>query len=375
MLKRRKRFNAVIIKKSKMLNIAASVIFVVAIFFSAFGQKAFPQSFLKLALKSSVPSINASAKDSFTAEMLLHSIFNPFKVLARTIPLLNAPPYEAENDFYKAIEESYPNFRKAEKQTQLPPEIPPDALPVSNEQRVSKNLEVRNETTYAPDFNALLYAPLNFKEPEILIVHTHASESYKNDGLSYYIQGDSDRSLDTNLNVVRVGTELKRELEKFGLKVTHAQDINDYPSYNKSYTKTLGVIEDHIRRNPNIQIVIDLHRDSVVKSDGTKIKFTAKAGGETVSQIMLVCGTNQAGLENDTWQENLKFALKLQNYMENNFPGLARPLNLRQERFNMHATKGSVIIEVGTAANSLDESVAAAKYLANAINYVLKPYI
>lgn len=253
-------------------------------------------------------------------------------------------------------------------------DIPKNTFPIIDRQIPAKNLDIRNETTYQPDIESLLYSPLSFSSPEILIVHTHATESYKTDDNNYYYEDDPDRTIDTNLNVVRVGDELAKHLERYGFRVTHARDINDYPSYNQSYNKTLGVIEYYLKQNPNIQIVIDLHRDSVVSSDGIKSKFTTGINGKKTAQIMLVCGTNQAGLDNDTWQENLKFTLKLQNYMEVNFPGLARPLNIRQERFNTHATFGSFIIEVGTSGNTLNEALNSTEFLAKAINDVLLPY-
>ena len=134
------------------------------------------------------------------------------------------------------------------------------------------------------------------------------------------------------------------------------------------------MINYYLKQNKNIQIVIDIHRDSVIRTDGTKLKFLSEINGVKAAQVMIVCGTNQAGLENDSWQEKLKFALKIQNFLENNYPGFARPLNLRQERFNTHATQGSMIIEVGSGGNTLDEALNSVKFLSNAINEVLKPY-
>lgn len=373
---KQRKFNAIIINKSVMISIAAFFFFIAAIFFTVFKSVNLSQNQLELILKYSIPTINATKKDSSYQFLknLFDSFFNTKKVLAETIPILNSTP--AEQDLYDVVEKSLKESKKQKNSVSTKTsDIPENTYPIGNSQIIARNLEVRNETTYQPDFDALLYAPLQFKNPEILIVHTHASESYKKDNLDYYVEGETDRNIDTQLNVVRVGTELKYELEKYGFKVTHAQDINDHPSYNKSYTKTLEVINNHLQANPNIQIVIDLHRDSVVRADGTKIKFTSTVKDENVAQVMLVCGTNQAGLDNDTWQENLKFAMKLQNYMEINFPGFARPLNLRQERFNMHTTKGSIIIEVGTSGNTLTEAIASAKYLAKTISDVLKPYM
>ncbi len=288
----------------------------------------------------------------------------PQRVLAEAIPFLYLTPPEADEEYIPPPEENTPS----------PSDTSTDIYPIQNAQVISKNLSLRNETTYEPDIGALLSSPLSFKSPEILIVHTHASESYSSEGATDYSKGDSDRSLDTSLNMVRVGEVLASELTARGFKVTHARDINDHPSYNQSYNRTLGVIESHINANPNIAIVLDVHRDAAIKSDGTKLKFTSVQNNETVAQLMIVCGTNQRGLPNDNWQENLKFALQMQSYMETTYPGLARPLNLRQERFNGHTTKGSVIIEVGSSGNTLAEAIGSAKYLADSLSAVLSPY-
>ena len=102
------------------------------------------------------------------------------------------------------------------------------------------------------------------------------------------------------------------------------------------------------------------------------MKFTADIGGEKVSQVMLVCGSDGLGLENPDWQYNLSFALKIQNYLNGKYPGLMRPVNLRKERFNLHKTKGSLIFEFGTHGNTMDEALGAVKYIAEGIDAVLK---
>jgi len=252
-----------------------------------------------------------------------------------------------------------------------PPPPPEDRLPIAESNTPSVNLTLRNETTYLPDVPALLSRPLSFdlsgKGPHVLIIHTHASESYTPTEQNYYSPTDPSRTEDTAFNMVRVGEELKKELECHGVSTIHDRGIHDYPTYNKSYTKTLSVIEQYLHQYPSIQMVFDIHRDAVVKQDGTKIKFTCDIQGEKAAQVMLVCGTNQGGLPNDNWQENLSFALHIQSNLESLYPGFARPLNLRKERFNMHATTGSLIFEVGTNGNTLEEALVSAKYLAKAI--------
>lgn len=363
-MRRRKgkfKFKTIVIKK-RALNGATAVI--LTVFITALLLSSAINGFSKSILSSAIPMI-------FSTEELTSSIKNKFTesinssyVLANSMPILKE----------KKLLKKEPKENEAAETAVSESTVPVGAYPITETKSVGKSLQIRNETTYQPDLNALLNAPLSFSSPEILIVHTHASEAYTEEGQSYYTENETNRNIDTEKNMVRVGSELAKELTNLGFKVTHAREINDYPSYNKSYSKTLDVINYYLKNNPNIQIVLDIHRDSVIKADGTKMKFVTDINGEKVAQVMIVSGTNQAGLENDTWQENLKFALKLQSYMENEYPELARPLNLRQERFNTHATFGSLIIEIGTGGNTLSEALASTKYLAKTIKETLKLY-
>lgn len=247
---------------------------------------------------------------------------------------------------------------------------------VSEQSNPSDGLQIKNETTYNINTSSLVAEKcdimLTHKEPEILIVHTHGSESYTQSEKYHYSQSDYARCQDTRYNVVRVGEELESELTKRGFNVIHDKSINDYPSYNNSYNKTLGIIEKYLAKYPSIKCVFDVHRDAVVGENDTKIKFTADIKGEKVSQIMIVCGSDQLGLENPNWQKNLSTALKIQDVLNKKYPGLMRPINLRKERFNLHKTTGSFIFEFGTHGNTLDEVLSSVKYFADGIEEVLK---
>lgn len=365
-MRRRKsnfKFKTIVVNKRTLGNVMLIILAVTSSLIALFTATS---KFSKSILNSTIPTI--FSVDNFITEFekkVTESIKSSY-VLANSLPI----PNENKIDNHRLTEE-----KNTVDKISISPETPiAGTHPIIETKSVGQKLQIRNETTYQPDLTSLLKTPLSFHSPEILIVHTHASEAYTEEGQSYYYENETNRTTDTEKNMIRVGSELAKELTNLGFKVTHAEDINDYPSYNKSYSKTLDVINYYLRNNGNIQIVLDLHRDSVVKSDGTKMKFVADIGGEKVAQVMIVSGTNQAGLENDTWQENLKFALKLQDYMENEYPGFARPLNLRQERFNTHATLGSLIIEIGTGGNTLSEAIASTKYLAKTIKETLKLY-
>ena len=115
-----------------------------------------------------------------------------------------------------------------------------------------------------------------------------------------------------------------------------------------------------------------MHRDAIVNENGKNVGFVSVQNKEDCAQIMIVCGTDKNNLKFDNWEDNLRFAFKIQNYMENTYPGLLRPLNIRKERFNLHLTRGSILFEIGTNGNSLTQALNSVKYLADGIDKTLQ---
>ena len=133
-------------------------------------------------------------------------------------------------------------------------------------------------------------------------------------------------------------------------------------------------ILDTLEKNPQIKIVLDLHRDSIINSEGVKTKLTTTINGEKAAQVMLVVGTDELGLKHDNWRTNLGFAAQLQKYLLLQEENFARPINLRTSRFNGHTAPGAVIVEVGTGGNTIDEALVSVKYIANAVENLLNDY-
>lgn len=238
------------------------------------------------------------------------------------------------------------------------------------------NIWVKNDSTKGIDLKWLLSAKLPFSltgsGPHVLIVHTHGSESYLPQGADTYTLTDVERTSDKRYNVIRVGDELEAALKAEGIAVIHDRNIYDSPSYNGSYTRTLDAIGAALKKNPSIKVVIDVHRDAMTSNDGTKYRTVANVNGQKMAQLMLVMSTGESGLPHPDWAENLKLAVKLQNAMASKYPNIMRPMNLRKERFNMHATTGSMLVEVGTSANSLSEAIASIKLLGKELAAILK---
>ncbi len=239
-----------------------------------------------------------------------------------------------------------------------------------------KNIIIRNETNYGINIEEMLKAPLAFDmsgdAPKVLILHTHATESYTAEGTHVYSTDKSDRSLSVQENVVKVGEAIKNIFEERGIKVIHDTTLHDHPNFNGSYSNALKTVEKYKAKYPDICIVLDVHRDAYIYDDGSKAKFISEINGEKVAQLMLVVGTDAGGLEHPDWRENMKLAIKLQNKISKKYPTLMRGINLRKERFNGHTTNGSLIIEVGSSGNTLREAIAGATYGAEEIADFLK---
>jgi len=257
-----------------------------------------------------------------------------------------------------------------------PKEEPPPKPNVNIEERsvVSEGLNIKNETDYSLDIPNILSEEIELStaNPKVLIVHTHGSESYTSSKKYSYQPTGNYRTQDTQFNMIRVGEKLAEILRQNGIEVIHDKTINDYPSYNDSYNKTQKVIEDHLSKDSDIAFVFDIHRDAVGEGDNI-VKFTADIHGKKAAQVMMVCGTD-SNLPNPDWKSNLTLALRIQNELETMYPGFLRPLNIRKERFNMHLTKGSILFEVGTNGNTLDEALVAAGYLGEGLSKVISSF-
>jgi len=236
-------------------------------------------------------------------------------------------------------------------------------------------ITVAGGCTYGFSKAALLARPsaLDFSGdgPQILIVHTHSTEAYAPEAGWEYDDLGGSRTLDSSRSVIAVGQVLAQQLEQYGFSVIHDTAINDYPSYNDSYWTTLSRIEQWQKQYPGLQMVIDIHRDAVADDAGNPVALSAQSGGESCAKLMLVVGTDQGGLWHPNWQENLANALKLQSVLEGAYPGLCRNVNLRTERFNQHATPGSILVEVGTNGNTLQQALRSAELLGEGLAQML----
>ena len=230
------------------------------------------------------------------------------------------------------------------------------------------NVKIKNQTTYNLTED-ILNPDIKIDNKNILIFHTHSCESYTPSEKYQYTQTGNYRTTDKNYSVIRVGTELENYLKQYNINVIHDTSYHDYPSYTGSYTRSLQTVENILKTNQS-DIIIDLHRDAV----GSRPDYapTVKIGDDYAAQIMFVIGTNEGGLWHPNWQQNLKFAVKVQQKAEEMYPGLFKPIMLTKSRYNQHTGKYANIMEIGSTGNTLDQCLTSMKYLSAVMNEVLK---
>ena len=206
-------------------------------------------------------------------------------------------------------------------------------------------------------------AKLAQEGPQVLIIHTHGTEAYTMPVGEEYVPSDNRRTLESDKNMLRIGDEMADVLAAKGIGVIHDRNLYDYPNYSGAYNRSLASIESYLAQYPSISFVLDVHRDAVEDASGNEYKLLC-AEEPNAAQLEFVIGSNGGGLSHDKWQENVKLACAVQENLLAKYPTLMRPIVVRNSRYNQHMTTGSLLIEVGTAGNSLEEAIIAARIFA-----------
>ena len=233
-----------------------------------------------------------------------------------------------------------------------------------------KSVKIKNESSYNLTEEMVL-PNVDFQNKEdIIIYHTHTCESYTPTEANNYVASGNFRTIDLNYSVARVGTELTNNLLSLGFNVNHNTTYHDYPAYTGSYTRSLSTIKEMLSKNPTSEFIIDLHRDAI----GSMSNYapSVKIGDDIGAQLMFVIGTDGGGLDHKDWLYNFKLAVKIQEKANEMYPGLFKPIILRNSRYNQHVSKGACIIEVGATGNTIEQCNTSMKYLAKVIGEVMK---
>lgn len=272
------------------------------------------------------------------------------------------------------VEENNTQEKNIENISQEVPTLVTTEVVTNNPIKLSYNTEygkvkIKNETSYELT-NEILNPNITIENKNIVLFHTHTCESYTSSPNYAYTPSGTFRTTDLNFNMVRVGKELENHLKQYNYKVIHDISYHDYPAYNGSYTRSLQTVQNILQNTPS-DIVLDIHRDAI----GSRSDYapTVRIGdNDYAAQLMFVIGTNEGGLWHPNWNQNLKFAVKIQAKAEEMYPGLFKPMLVTKSRYNQHTAKYAGIIEVGATGNTMEQCLTSMKYLAKVMDEVLK---
>ena len=208
---------------------------------------------------------------------------------------------------------------------------------------------------------------LTAAKPTVLILHTHATESFELSERDFYDASFSTKTTDPEKSIIAVGDKICRQLEQAGIPYIHDTLVHDYPSYNGSYQSSRETVQRILAEYPSIKIVLDIHRDGIEREDGTRLSPVAEINGKKAAQIMIISGCDDGTMGMPNYLENLKLATAFQQQIEADYPGLTRPILFDYRHYNQDLTTGSLLIEVGSHGNSLDQ----VKYSGELIGKVL----
>ena len=238
---------------------------------------------------------------------------------------------------------------------------------------IKNNTSVSSADIAAEITNPLPFAvEWNSPDPQILIMHTHATESYQTWPDPVFDPGYTARSKSTALNMCAVGEKMAQVLNAAGIRTLHDETLYDAPGYTDSYKRSRAGVQAYLERYPSIKVVLDVHRDAIEDSDGTRVKPVCEIDGESTAQVMVIAGCgNGSSIALPNWRLNLRFAAEWEAAMESAYPGLTRPVLCGYRFYNQDLTTGSLLIEIGGHANTLDEALRAGEYAAKALAGVL----
>ena len=306
---------------------------------------------------------------------------------AEPIPESSALPEESE-----AAEEPAPQEESEPAEASYPPiEVSVPAVADENKaELVHKTYTVSPSNIYIPlengyiknctsiskaDIEAQVQNPPYFTiedtdEPQVLIMHTHTTESYVPFTGDYYDKTMSFRSTDNSQNMAVVGDRIASELEAAGIGVIHDTTQHDYPSYNGAYDRSQKTVEQYLAEYPSIKIVLDVHRDAIASGDQV-IYAETEIDGKKAAQVMIISGCDDGTMGYPDYMKNLSFAAALQNQLEGDYPTLTRPILFDYRKYNQQLTTGSLLLEIGSHGNTLEQAAYTGELIGRSLGRLL----
>lgn len=258
------------------------------------------------------------------------------------------------------------------------PILPTGATPIIGLDLVNAALPLLNETPYLPDLQTLLkeseISERITSEPLVLILHTHTSEAYAKEVCMYFDEeiGNATYSADESRNVIVVGKTLADTLNAAGIPTLHCVTAHDIHGLSGSYKKSAESIRQYLSQYPSIRYVIDVHRDSIMTSEGEYVRSLSSGTAERTAQVMAVVGSDCNGTSVPNMDMNLALALRLKQVLNENGKTVCRSPFLKGSSYNQELAAHSLLLEIGTGANTVEEACRAAHLVGEALAVLIR---
>ncbi|MCD8328872.1 MAG: stage II sporulation protein P [Ruminococcus sp.] len=223
------------------------------------------------------------------------------------------------------------------------------------------------ESRESPDFTI----DTNSDEPQVLIYHTHTTESFEPYTRDFYDTSFTSKTTDETKNMVEVGERICEQLNANGIGYVHAKTIHDYPDYNSAYDLSYATVASILEEYPTIKVVLDIHRDAIERSDGTRIAPVCEVDGKSAAQLMIISCADDGSGYTPEYMKNFHLACALQNQLEEDYPELARPVLFDYRNYNQSLSTGALLIEIGAHGNSLEEAFYTGELLGKSLSKLL----
>jgi len=213
------------------------------------------------------------------------------------------------------------------------------------------SLVYSDETTEEINYNLDNYIqdpnPVDVNNPRVYIYNTHQLEAYSSTNFEEY---------NITPNVMMASYLLKEKLNKLGVStMVETSSITDFLSINgwdyaSSYKASRFYMLDAINKYDSLELLIDLHRDSINKS-----LSTVEINGKKYAKVLFV-----VGLDYDNYEQNLNLANTLNQKIKEKYPGLSRGVMKKTGAgvngiYNQDVADNVILIECGGMENSIEE--------------------
>lgn len=185
------------------------------------------------------------------------------------------------------------------------------------------------------------------KDPLIYIYNSHQTEEYAPSSFLEYSVNPTVMMVDYILEEVFSNNQLTTLVEE--RKIKEILSENGW-KYGYSYKASRILMEEAKNNNPSLKYFVDVHRDSLPK-DKTTVEINGKSYAKTIFLI---------GLENPQYEKNLNFTSKINDKLNEKYPGLSKGIYKKGGAgvngvYNQDFSEYTILIEIGGYENTTGE--------------------